>query len=128
MYQMRNRVWLKVAVIVVVTVFGVTGSLAYAQSYDPDQTVPTPSKLQKRINKLGRGLSNVLFGWTEIPVTFDQKMRAGKPLTYLLSTALVTGATKGVMRTGVGLYEIFTFPQSDEEVNYEAILEPEYLF
>ncbi|MCH7908949.1 MAG: exosortase system-associated protein, TIGR04073 family [Candidatus Hydrogenedentes bacterium] len=128
MYRMGERFWLKVAVIVVVTVFGMTGSLAYAQSYDPDQTVPTPSKLQKRINKLGRGLSNVLFGWTEIPLTFDKKMRAGKPLAYLLTTSLVTGATKGVMRTGVGFYEVLTFPQGGEEVNYEAILEPEYLF
>ena len=128
MYGTRSRTCLKIAVIVVVTMFGITGGLAYAQSYDPDQTVPTPSKLQKRINKLGRGLSNVLFGWTEIPLTFDKKMRVGKPLTYLLSTALVTGATKGVMRTGVGFYEIFTFPQSNEDINYEAILEPEYLF
>ena len=128
MNRMRDRRALKIAVMVVVAVFAVTGSLAYAQSYDPDQTVPAPSKLQKRVEKLGRGFSNILFGWTEIPLTFDQKMRAGKPLTHLLTTTLLTGATKGVMRTGIGFYEVFTFPQSDKDVNYEAILEPEYLF
>lgn len=128
MNRMRDRKSLKIAVMVVVVAFAMTGSLVYAQSYDPDQTVPEPSKLQKRVSKLGRGFSNILFGWTEIPLTFDQKMRAGKPLTHLLTTALVTGATKGVMRTGIGFYEVFTFPQSDKDVNYEAILEPEYLF
>lgn len=115
-------------VIAAVTLFALTAALAGAQSYDPDQDIPQPTKLEKRINKLGRGLSNIIFGWTEIPITFDQRLKAGKPLTYLLTTAPVLGATRAVMRTGVGVYEIFTFPVSGGEVNYEAILEPEYLF
>lgn len=101
---------------------------ASAQSYDPDQEIPKPTVFEKRIDKLGRGFSNVLFGWTEIPLTWDHKMKQGKPLTYLLTTAPLMGLVRGVMRTGTGVYEVFTFPLDREENNYAAVLEPEYLF
>ncbi|MFP6582220.1 MAG: exosortase system-associated protein, TIGR04073 family, partial [Candidatus Hydrogenedentota bacterium] len=80
------------------------------------------------VEKLGRGLSNILFGWSEIPVTWDRKMKQGKGLTYLLSTAPVMGAVRAFMRTGIGVYEVFTFPVDTGDRNYEPILEPEYLF
>lgn len=123
-----SKIRLFLAAILTIAVFGLGTTPADAQSYDPEQDVPQPTKLEKRINKLGRGLSNIIFGWTEIPITFDQRLKAGKPLTYLLTTAPVLGATRAVMRTGVGIYEVFTFPASGGEVNYEAILEPDYLF
>lgn len=105
-----------------------SSSIAVAQSYDPDQDIPKPTVFEKRVEKLGRGISNVLFGWTEIPVTWDYKMKQGKPLTYLLTTAPLIGVIRGVMRTGVGVYEVFTFPVDREENSYDAVLEPEYLF
>lgn len=105
-----------------------TSSTGYAQSYDPDQDVPKPTMLQKRLNKLGRGLTNILFGWTEIPVTWDQKLKQGKPLTYLLGTAPVLGTAKAFMRTGTGFYELFTFYWDNPSGDFEAIIEPEYIF
>ena len=99
-----------------------------AQSYDPDQEIIPPTGFEKRLTKLGRGLSNILFGWTEIPITFDEKLKAGKPLQYLLGVAPVIGTTRAVLRTSIGVFEMVTFPYSDLEVNYEPILEPEYLF
>lgn len=116
-----------VAIVAAVAII-LTSSFAFAQSYDPNQDLPKPTKLQKRLNKLGRGLSNVLFGWTEIPVTWDQKMKQGKPLTYLLSTAPVLGTSRAFMRTGTGVYELFTFYWSNPQGDYEAILEPDYIF
>ena len=69
-----------------------------AQSYDPTQGIPHSTGLEKAMTKLGRGLANVMFGWAEVPVTFDKKMKQGKPLSYLLGVVpvaapLVTPAT-----------------------------------
>ncbi|MFP6616244.1 MAG: exosortase system-associated protein, TIGR04073 family [Candidatus Hydrogenedentota bacterium] len=105
-----------------------SSSVAVGQSYDPDQELPVPSLFEKRVEKLGRGISNLLFGWTEIPLTWDRKMKQGKPFTYLFSTAPLMGTIRAFMRTGVGVYEIFTFPMDTNESNYEPILEPDYLF
>lgn len=103
-------------------------TVANAQSYDPDQELQPPTVFEKRVEKLGRGIGNILFGWTEIPVTWHKKMKQGKSLQYLLSTAPVMGTVRAFMRTGVGVYEVFTFPADSAENNYEPVLEPEYLF
>ncbi len=125
---MRNRIFAGIvgAALALSLTFG--SSVALAQSYDPDQDLPRPTLLEKRVNKLGRGLGNLLFGWTEIPVTWNNKMQEGKPLQYLLSTAPLIGVVKAFMRTGIGVFEIVTFPNSKPEVNYEPLIEPEYLF
>lgn len=99
-----------------------------AQTYDPDLDLPKPTGLEKSLTKLGRGLSNIMFGWAEIPVTFDTKMKQGKPLAYLLGVAPVLGSARAVMRTGTGVFEAVTFPFTDKDVNYDAVLEPEYIF
>lgn len=101
---------------------------ALAEAYDPDQEILPPTGLEKRLTKLGRGLSNVLLGWAEIPVTFDRKLKEGKPLGYLIGTVPVLGGARAVIRTTTGFYEMFTFPVSDLEVNFDPILEPEYIF
>ena len=116
-----------IAYTVIAAVFLCSG-FAQAQSYDPDQDIPKPTMLQKRLDKMGRGLSNFLFGWTEIPVTLHTKMKQGKPLTYLLTTAPLIGATRGFMRMGAGVYEFFTFYTKNPGGDYEPILEPEYIF
>ncbi len=99
-----------------------------AQTYDPDLDLPKPTGLEKSLTKLGRGLSNIMFGWVEIPMTFDTKMKQGKPLAYLLGVVPVLGSARAVMRTGTGVFEAVTFPFTDKDVNYEAVLEPEYIF
>ena len=123
-----SRTFYKIGAAVVLSAVFLSSSFAYAQSYDPDQDLPKPTMLQKRLNKMGRGLSNFLFGWTEIPVTWNTKMKQGKPLTYLLTTAPILGASKGVMRMGTGVYEFFTFYFRNPGGDFEPILEPEYIF
>jgi putative exosortase-associated protein (TIGR04073 family) len=103
-------------------------TVVYAQSYNPDIDLPKPTGLEKSLTKLGRGLSNVLLGWAEIPVTFDKNLKKGKPLGYLVGVAPVLGTARAVMRTSTGFYEAVSFPFSDKEINYEAVLEPEYIF
>ena len=125
---MTGRTMKTMTAIAVVAAVFLSGSVGYAQSYDPEQDLPTPTMLQKRMNKLGRGLSNFFFGWTEIPVTMYEKMEQGKPLTYLLTTAPVLGTTQAVMRMGVGVYEVFSFYMAYPVGDYEPILEPDYIF
>jgi putative exosortase-associated protein (TIGR04073 family) len=100
---------------------------ADGQLYDPTIDLPQPTVIEKSLTKLGRGISNILFGWTEIPLSFDRNLKKGKPFTYLVTVAPVLGTAKAVIRTGTGVFEIVTFPRAGTR-NYEAILEPEYLF
>jgi len=97
-------------------------------TYDPEDEIPAATGVERALTKLGRGLSNVMFGWAEIPVTFDKKLKQGKPLGYLLGVVPVLGTARAVMRTTTGVFEAVTFPFSDRDVNYEPILEPEFLF
>lgn len=99
-----------------------------AQIYDPDIDLPKPTGLEKRLTKLGRGFSNILWGWAEIPVTFDKKLKEGKPFAYLFGVAPVLGTARAVIRTSTGVFETVTFPFTDEAVNFDAVLEPEYIF
>jgi putative exosortase-associated protein (TIGR04073 family) len=99
-----------------------------AQLYNPEVDLPKPTGMEKSLTKLGRGISNVLFGWAEIPVTFDKKYKEGKPLAYLVGVAPVLGGARALMRTSTGVFEMATFPFTDKDVNYDAVLEPEYIF
>lgn len=101
---------------------------AGAQIYNPDIDLPKPTGFEKRLTKLGRGISNILFGWAEIPVTFDRKLKEGKPLAYLVGVVPVLGTARAIMRTGTGVFEAVSFPVSDKAVNFDAVLEPEYIF
>jgi len=124
--QCRKGGILVAAILFVALVLQVTP--VFAQVYDPENDLPKPSGLEKRMTKLGRGFSNIMFGWAEIPKTFDEKLKAGKPLAYLLGVVPVLGTTRAVMRTSTGVFETVSFPFSDKAVNFDAVLEPEYIF
>ncbi len=106
----------------------IVSPIAAAQSYDPDQDVPHPTKFQKRLEKMGRGLSNILFGWAEIPLAWDRSIRQGRPLTQVLAHGTIVGTTKFFMRFGIGIYEFFGFWSQEEKIGYDPMIEPEYLF
>ncbi|NLN93521.1 MAG: exosortase system-associated protein, TIGR04073 family [Candidatus Hydrogenedens sp.] len=99
-----------------------------AQLYNPDVDLPKPTGMEKSLTKMGRGISNIVFGWAEVPVTFDRNLKKGKPLGYLVGVAPVLGSARAVMRTGTGVFETLTFPFSDKDVNFNPVLEPEFLF
>ncbi len=102
--------------------------IAQAQLYNPDLDLPKPTGMEKALTKMGRGISNIAFGWAEIPMTFDKNLKKGKPLGYLVGVVPVLGGARALMRTGTGVFETVSFPFSDRDVNYEAVLEPEFLF
>ncbi len=120
--------WAKAITAVVLLALLAPTATVWAQSYDPEEELRPPTGFERALTKLGRGVSNIAFGWAEIPVTFDAKMKQGKPLAYLLGVVPVLGGARAVMRTATGVFEVLTFPLSDRDVNYEAVLEPEYIF
>ncbi len=120
--------WLKGIALVVAVALVLPTVTSWAQVYDPTSEIPPPTGFEKALTKLGRGLSNVLLGWTEVPVTFDRKVKEGKSFSYIVGVVPVLGTARAFMRTGTGVFEMVTFPFSDREVNFEAILEPEYIF
>jgi len=87
----------------------------YADIQDP------PANDQGPTRKLGRGLSNLVFGITELPVTLCTVNTVEGN-----STAAGYGMVKGVGRTfariGVGFMEIVTFPMPTTNGTYRTPL------
>jgi putative exosortase-associated protein (TIGR04073 family) len=78
------------------------GAAAYADIQSPPMVDMGPTR------KLGRGLSNMLFGITELPTTIAKvnDCEGNNALGY----GLVRGLGRSLFRFGVGWYEIVTFP------------------
>jgi putative exosortase-associated protein (TIGR04073 family) len=99
-----------------------------AQSYDPADELPRTTGFEKSLTKFGRGISNVLFGWGELPLAYHHRVMAGRPLANLVGVGTVMGISRALVRTSTGVFEMVTFPFSDRDVNYDAVLKPEYIF
>ena len=59
------------------------------------------------LEKLGRGVSNIAGGWLEIPLNIGKRY-APSDTGASLVVGTITGLFKGVVRTGVGVYETLT--------------------
>jgi putative exosortase-associated protein (TIGR04073 family) len=59
--------------------------------------------------KLGRGLSNMMFGWAEIPVTIG-KINTEQGNAAAASYGVVKGTGRAFVRFGVGFYEALLWP------------------
>ena len=64
---------------------------------------------QDPIHKAGRGLTNLLTGWIEIPKQISLGAQAHNPLTGI-GKGVLKGAGLTLVRGGLGLYEAATFP------------------
>ena len=76
--------------------------------------------------KLGRGLSNTVTGVVEVPKKVILISKEDNVLLGL-TWGLVKGATVGLLRTAVGVYETVTFP-IPAPADYEPIIHPEFVF
>jgi len=77
---------------------------------------------QSRMRQLGRGITNVLTGWAEIPmgmIEINKELGGWAGITY----GFFRGVQRCATREGVGIIEIFTFP-----MGYGPIIEPEFPF
>ena len=64
---------------------------------------------QDPIQKMGRGIVNVLTGWIELPKQIHLGMQESNPITGV-GKGLLKGASLTLLRGGVGIYEALTFP------------------
>lgn len=76
-----------------------------------------PGAQNDRTRKLSRGLSNILFGVTEIPSTFTRVNRYDGS-TEAFSYGVIEGVRRTVVRMGFGVYEVVTFPAATYKDGY----------
>ncbi len=93
---------------------GIAGS-AWADIQDPPAADYGPTR------KLGRGISNVLFGWTEIPVTIG-KVNSEEGNAAAASYGVIRGTGRAFARFGVGFYEALLWPIPVYKETYYPVL------
>ncbi len=88
--------------------FALALSLAFAGSSLGDIQDP-PAVKYGPARKLGRGLSNIFFGWSEVPATIA-KVNEHEGNSAAASYGLLRGADRAFARFGVGFYEAILWP------------------
>ncbi len=71
--------------------------------------------------KLGRGLSNLVFGGTEIPVTIGQ-VNSHEGNSAAAGYGVIRGTGRAFARLGIGLYEVLLWPFPVNHGTYYPIL------
>ena len=90
-------------------------AVVYADIQDP------PANDQGPTHKLGRGISNLVYGITELPYAMDV-LNSTEGNSSGLSYGVVKGVGRTLNRMGAGLYEIVTFPVPNTNGTYRPIL------
>lgn len=76
-------------------------------------------------HKLGRGVTNILTGWIEVPKNIAQEWRETDPFTGTI-VGFFEGFGWGFARTVAGFYEVVSFPFPVPN-NYAPVMEPEFI-
>ncbi|MGZ5022296.1 MAG: exosortase system-associated protein, TIGR04073 family [Chthoniobacterales bacterium] len=90
-------------------------ALCRADIHDPPSNDYGPTR------KLGRGLSNLVWGLSELPYQIA-KVNDVEGNSAGASYGVVRGVGRSVMRIGAGLFEIFTFPVPVARGTYYPVL------
>jgi putative exosortase-associated protein (TIGR04073 family) len=88
---------------------------SFADIQDP------PSNNYGPTRKIGRGLSNLVFGIAELPVTIAQ-VNAREGNSAAAGYGIVRGLGRSGMRMGSGLFEFLTFPFPTKHHTYYPLL------
>ncbi|MEM7383944.1 MAG: exosortase system-associated protein, TIGR04073 family, partial [Verrucomicrobiota bacterium] len=74
---------------------------------------------QTPVRKLGRAVSNILYGLTELPHTVIQmNKREGNNAAF--GAGVVEGTWRSAVRIGYGVYELVSFPVPTYKGSYRA--------
>lgn len=87
-----------------------------ADIHDPPSNDYGPTR------KLGRGISNVLFGWSELPTTVA-KINQDEGNSAAGGYGVVRGVGRSVLRMQAGIFEILTWPIPIVRGTYMPVLE-----
>jgi putative exosortase-associated protein (TIGR04073 family) len=93
---------------------------AFALALHADIQDP-PSNDHGPTRKLGRGVSNLVFGWSEIYPTVA-KVNTDHGNSAAAGYGVVRGVGRGCARFGVGLFEVLTFPFPLNRGTYMPVL------
>lgn len=89
----------------------------FADIHEPPKTKYTKTR------KLGRGVSNIIYGWTEIPMTMH---RWGELHTEQVAGIYTAGLFQGVQRAGArlkyGFYEVINFQRPLYKDSYRPVM------
>ena len=86
----------RVALVLIVAAWSTFGVVHQAWAQDP-------------IHKMGRGVVNALTGWIELPKQISLGKQEDNPVAGI-GRGLVKGAGLTILRSGIGVYEVVTFP------------------
>lgn len=81
-----------------------------------------PSNAQGPTRKLGRGVSNLLFGWSELPATVAN-VNHEEGNSAAAGYGVVRGVGRSAMRMAAGVFEILTWPFPAVRGTYFPVLE-----
>jgi putative exosortase-associated protein (TIGR04073 family) len=93
-------------------------SFCRADIHDPPSNAHGPTR------KLGRGISNLVWGWSEFP-TQVAKINQDEGNSAAAGYGVVRGVGRSVFRIGTGLVEILTFPFPIMRGTYYPFLDDE---
>lgn len=96
-------------------VIGIT-AVCRADIHDP------PSNDQGPTRKLGRGISNLVWGVAEFPVSITT-VNTNEGNSAAAGYGVVRGVGRSLMRIGAGVFEILTFPVPVVRGTYFPVLE-----
>ncbi|MFV1996001.1 MAG: exosortase system-associated protein, TIGR04073 family, partial [Verrucomicrobiales bacterium] len=88
--------------LVAIALLGIV-SVAVADIQAPPKSRQTPTR------KLARGLANVLYGWTELPVTVWRSHESGDQATEFIVYGIINGLERTGARIAYGVYEVVNF-------------------
>ncbi len=84
-------------------------------------------KVKGRVQKLGRGVANVISAPLEIGKQITNEWRSADVKHFALVGGLAKGLGYTLKRLGSGLVDIVTFPVELKE-EYDPVMKPEYVF
>ncbi len=65
-----------------------------------------PKSKQTSTHKLARGLSNILYGWTELPTSIARSADMGDPIGEVWFGGIIRGLERTGQRLSYGVYEV----------------------
>ncbi|MCB2156042.1 exosortase system-associated protein, TIGR04073 family [bacterium] len=97
----------------------------FASAQGDEDVYRESTDIDMMFHKLGRGVSNLLLGWVEVPKCIAKEWHQTDPFTGTI-VGFVKGVGWGVARTLAGAYEIISFPFPVPR-EYAPIMYPEFV-
>jgi putative exosortase-associated protein (TIGR04073 family) len=83
-------------------------------------------RFESMLNKLGRGMTNIVTGLLELPFAIDTEI--DETGVYKgIPFGILKGLVRSIVRMSAGVYEVISFPIEVPE-DYVPVFDPEFVF